>query len=65
MTKFLDMNIMEGKDVSKAAAMFKSIEDFYTKFDLKWNSVTLIGVDNTNSNIGQRNSIARRAKEKK
>ena len=25
MTKFLDMNVMEGKDVSTAAAMFKSV----------------------------------------
>ena len=26
MTKFLDMNVMEGKDVSTAAAMFKSVD---------------------------------------
>ena len=32
MTKFLDMNIMERKDVSKAAAMFKNIEDIFTNF---------------------------------
>ena len=25
-TKFLDMNVMEGKDVSTAAAMFKSVD---------------------------------------
>ena len=64
MTKFLDMNIMEGEDVSTAAAMFKNIEDLFTKFDLMWDSVTAIGIDNTNSSIGQRNSIASRAMEK-
>ena len=64
MTKFLDMNELEGKDVSTAAAMFKSMNDLFSKFDLHWDYVTSIGVDNTNSNIGQHNSIASRAKEK-
>ena len=52
MTKFLDMNVMEGKDVSTAAAMFKSVDDLFSKFDLHWNYITSIGVDNTNSNMG-------------
>ena len=64
MTKFLDMNVMEGKDVSTAAAMFKSVDYLFWKFDLHWEYVTNIGVDNTNSNKGQHNSIASWAKEK-
>ena len=63
MTKFLDMNVMEGKHVSTAAAMFKSVDDIFSKFDLPWEYVTSIGVDSTNSNIGRHNSIASRAKE--
>ena len=64
MSKFLDMNIKEGKDVSTAAAMFKSVDNLFTKIDLKWDSVTAIGVGITNSNIRQRNSIASGAKKK-
>ena len=64
MSKFLDMNIKEGKDVSTAAAIFKSVDNLFAKIDLKWDSVTAIGVDITNSNIRQRNSIASRAKKK-
>ena len=29
MAKFLDMNVMEGKDVSTAAAVFKSVDDLF------------------------------------
>ena len=64
MTKFLDMNDMEGKKVPPAAAKLKSVDHLFTKFDLKWDSVTAVGVDNTNSNIGQRNYITSKAKEK-
>ena len=64
MSKFPDINIKEGKDVSTAAAMFKSVENLFTKIDLKWDSVTAIGVGITNSNIRQRNSITSGAKKK-
>ena len=63
MAKFLDMNEMEGKDVSNAAAMFKSVDDLFSKFHLLWEYVTSIGVDNTNSNTGRHNSIASWPKE--
>ena len=61
MTKFLDMNIMKGEDVSTTESMSKSVEDIFTK----WDSVTAIGVDNTKSNIGHRNSLTSTAKDKK
>ena len=35
MTKFLDMNIMKGEDVSAAESMSKSVEDIFIKFGLK------------------------------
>ena len=63
-TKFLDMNVMEGKDMSTAAAMFKSMDDLFSKFDLHQNYVTSIGVDNTNSNMGWHNLIVSWAKKK-
>ena len=65
MAKFLDMNIMKGEDVSTTESMSKSVEDIFTKFGLKWDSVTATGVDNTNSNIGHRNSLTSTAKDKK
>ena len=34
MTKFLDMNVLEGKDVLTATAIFKSVDDLFLKFDL-------------------------------
>ena len=61
MTTFLGMNIMKGEDVSTTESMSKSVEDIFTK----WDSVTAIGVDNTNSNIGHRNSLTSTAKDKK
>ena len=57
------MNVIEGKEVSTAASMLKSVDNLFTKFNLKRDSVNAIGVDNTNSNIGQRNSIASRTRE--
>ena len=55
---------LEDKDISIAAAMFLSINDLLTEFDLTWDSVTAIGVHNTNSNTGEHSSIASRANEK-
>ena len=65
MMKFLDMNVMQGKDVSTAAAMFKTMDDLFSKFYLHREYFTSIGVDNTSSNTGRHNSIASRAQKKK
>ena len=34
MTNFLDINVMEGKDMSTATATFKCVDDLFPKFDL-------------------------------
>ncbi len=57
MTNFLDINLLSGRDSSKAQAMFDSINDKLEGFGLSWDFVTGIGVHNSNANIGIRNSI--------
>ena len=61
MTKFFDMNMFEGTDASTAEHMFSSIENQLRKNELSWDMVTSIGLDNTNANIGDHNSIKSRA----
>lgn len=34
MTKFLNMNVMEGKEASTVANMFKSVDNLVSKFNL-------------------------------
>lgn len=65
MTKFLDMNLLEGRDASTADVMFESVDSLLTKNDIRWDYCMAIGLDNTNANIGEHNSIKTRAKEKK
>ena len=59
------MNDMEGKELPTAAVKLKSVDHLFTKFDLKWDSVTAVGIDNINSKIGHGYSVTSRAKEKK
>ena len=61
MTKFLDMNMLVGREASTAQFEFDSIDELFTKHELKWENVTGLGVDNTNSNIGPHNSIKQKA----
>ena len=64
MTKFLDMNLLEGRDASTADVMFESVDNILTINDIRWDHCMAIGLDNTNVNIGEHNSIKSRAKEK-
>ncbi|CAB4009886.1 ATP-dependent DNA helicase [Paramuricea clavata] len=64
MTKFLDMNLLEGRDASTADVMFESVDNFLSENDIRWDHCMAIGLDNTNVNIGDHNSIKSRAKEK-
>ena len=64
MTKFFDMNLLEGRDASTAAHQFQSVDQLLEKHEIPWSYCTAIGVDNTNANIGNRNSIKTRALEK-
>ena len=64
MTKFFDMNLMEGRDASTTADMFSSVYKLFIKHGISWDFVTALGVDNTNANIGEHNSLKSRALEK-
>ena len=61
MTKFLDMNMLVGRTASTAQFEFDSVNQVLEKYGLDWNSVTGLGLDNTNSNIGKHNSIKQKA----
>ena len=65
MTKFLDINLLEGRDACTADAMFQSVNELLERNNLDWDYCVAIGLDNTNVNIGDHNSIKSRAKEKK
>ena len=64
-SKFFDMNMLEGRDANTAEFMFSSIDQQLTSNDLSWDIVSALGLDNTNGNIGDHNSIKSRLLEKK
>ena len=64
MTKFFDMNLIDGTDASTAEAMFQSVDNQLNNHDISWHYFPAIGLDNTNVNIGGHDSIKSRAKEK-
>ena len=63
MTKFFDMDLIDGTDTSTAEAMFQSVGNQLSNHDINWDYCLAIGLDNTNVNIGDHNSIKSRAKE--
>ena len=60
MTKMFDMNLMERRDASTGAEMFSSVDKLFIKHSISWDFVTAFGVDNTNANIGEHNSLKSR-----
>jgi hypothetical protein len=60
MTKFVDMNLLEGPNASTAESMFNSDDELFNEHSISWDTVTAIGVDNTNANNGAHNSIKSR-----
>ena len=64
MKKIFDMNLMKGWDASTAAEMFPSVDKLFIKYDISWDFITGLGIDNTNANIGEHNSVKSRAIEK-
>ena len=63
-TKFLDMNMLEERDASTVEFIFASIDQQLVGNDLSWDMVRAIGLDSTNANIGEHNSIKSMAIEK-
>ena len=64
MTKFFDMSLIDGTDASTVEAMFQSVDNQLSNHDISWGYCLAIGLDNTNVNIGDHNSIKSRANER-
>lgn len=63
-TEFLDMCATRGRDAGKAEEIFNKIDFCMEKYKIPWTNCKGFSVDNTNVNIGARNSIKSRALEK-
>ena len=48
------------EDYSKAETLFTGINDAFKSDDLDWDNVVSVGLDNTNTNMGNNNSLRRR-----
>ena len=64
MPKFFDMNLLSGRDSGTAEVMLDSTDAQFTKQGVSWENVSGLGVDNTNANIGTRNSLKARVLRK-
>ncbi|KAJ8048255.1 hypothetical protein HOLleu_00499 [Holothuria leucospilota] len=53
MTKFLDINLLEGRDASTAETMFASVNNLLDMNDIQWDHCMAIGLDNTKGNVGE------------
>ena len=58
--KFLDLCLTRGVDSSKPAEIFDAIQNSLERYGIPWDNCIAFGVDNTNSNIGAKNSIKSR-----
>ena len=64
MTNLFDIDTLEGLASSTAEVMFDGVNIKLSENGISWNNFTAIGLDNTNANIGESNSIKSRAKSK-
>jgi len=62
--KFYDMCTTSGEDCSKAETLFNAIDSAFVKDDLSWKHCVSVGLDNTNVNMGNRNSVKSRVLQK-
>lgn len=58
--KFLDLCLTTGVDAAKPKDIFEVINNTLTRFEIPWDNCVAFGIDNTNSNIGAKNSIKSR-----
>ena len=52
MTKFFDVDPIDGTDASTAETMFQSVDNQLNKDDISWDCCLAIGLANANVNIG-------------
>ena len=62
--QFLDLCLTSGEDAGRAKSIFDKINDTLSELNIPWNHCTSFGVDNTNTNIGAKNSLKSRTLEK-
>jgi len=62
--KFLDLCLTTGVDASKPKEIFEVIDNTLERYEIPWDHCVAFGVDNTNSNIGAKNSIKSRVTSK-
>ena len=58
--KFYDMCVTRGEHCSKAATLFDAIEEKLLKEGVSWENCISMRLDNTNSNVGEHNSVKSR-----
>ncbi len=63
-SRFLDMCATEGTHAATAHSIFEKIDSVLISHDISWSSCVGFGVDNTNVNLGSKNSIMTRVKDK-
>ena len=64
MKKFFDMNFPEGRDAPTAVNMFDSVNNLFERYNVQWDHCIGIGLNNTTANIGERNPVKSRARQK-
>ena len=62
--KFCHMCVTTGEDCSKAYSLFDAINNSFLSDNVDWDNAVGIGLDNTNSNMGNNNSLKSRILEK-
>ena len=63
-SKFCHFCATSGEHCSKASTLFDAIESSLTKEELDWDNVVGVGVDNMNSNVGNKNLVKSTVLEK-
>ena len=56
--------MISGRDSTTAAAIFAKMDEVLQDNEVKWRNCIGVSVDNTSVNLGKRNSILTRVKEK-
>ena len=55
--KFFNMCITSGEHCSTTESLFNAIDNAFTSTEISWDQCVRIGLDNTNVNVGVKNSI--------
>ena len=63
--KFYDMCVTSAEDCSKADSLFEAVNQCFIKDGIDWENAVNICLGNTNTSVGNNNSIKTRIHEKK